>query len=64
MVFFINLTKFSIKQVDKILKAIPRERNTLLFSATMTKKVENKCSTVHERPTNNLKEKDFLYDIL
>ncbi|XP_034312668.2 probable ATP-dependent RNA helicase DDX47 [Magallana gigas] len=27
------------QEVDKILKAIPRERNTLLFSATMTKKV-------------------------
>ncbi|KAF4522524.1 hypothetical protein B566_EDAN009971 [Ephemera danica] len=27
-------------EVDKILKSIPRERNTLLFSATMTKKVE------------------------
>jgi ATP-dependent RNA helicase DDX47/RRP3 len=27
-------------EVDKILKAIPRERHTLLFSATMTKKVE------------------------
>ena len=26
-------------QVDKILKVIPRERNTYLFSATMTKKV-------------------------
>ena len=26
-------------QVDKILKVIPRERNTFLFSATMTKKV-------------------------
>lgn len=27
------------QEVDKILKVIPRERNTLLFSATMTKKV-------------------------
>lgn len=27
-------------QVDKILKVIPRERRTFLFSATMTKKVE------------------------
>ncbi|XP_056017700.1 probable ATP-dependent RNA helicase DDX27 [Ostrea edulis] len=27
------------QEVDKILKAIPRERRTLLFSATMTKKV-------------------------
>jgi ATP-dependent RNA helicase DDX47/RRP3 len=27
-------------EVDKILKQIPRERQTLLFSATMTKKVE------------------------
>jgi ATP-dependent RNA helicase DDX47/RRP3 len=27
-------------EVDKILKAIPRERHTFLFSATMTKKVE------------------------
>ncbi len=26
-------------EVDKILKVIPRERRTLLFSATMTKKV-------------------------
>ena len=33
--------KYSIfsPQVDKILKVIPRERNTYLFSATMTKKV-------------------------
>lgn len=28
------------KEVDKILKVIPRERNTYLFSATMTKKVQ------------------------
>lgn len=28
-----------IFQVDKILKVIPRERRTFLFSATMTKKV-------------------------
>ncbi|XP_059481128.1 probable ATP-dependent RNA helicase DDX47 [Neocloeon triangulifer] len=28
------------QEVDKILKCIPRERRTLLFSATMTKKVE------------------------
>ncbi len=28
-----------ILQVDKIVKAIPRERTTYLFSATMTKKV-------------------------
>lgn len=27
-------------EVDKILKVIPRERNTYLFSATMTKKVQ------------------------
>lgn len=27
-------------EVDKILKVIPRERRTLLFSATMTKKVQ------------------------
>lgn len=27
-------------EVDKILRAIPRERRTLLFSATMTKKVQ------------------------
>lgn len=27
-------------QVDKILKVIPRERRTFLFSATMTKKVD------------------------
>lgn len=27
-------------EVDKILKVIPRERRTYLFSATMTKKVE------------------------
>ena len=26
-------------EVDKIVKAIPRERQTFLFSATMTKKV-------------------------
>lgn len=26
-------------EVDKILKVIPRERNTYLYSATMTKKV-------------------------
>lgn len=55
--------QFSIKQVDKILKVIPRERNTLLFSATMTKKVANKCNTMHERPTNNLQQKYFLYFI-
>lgn len=30
----------------------------------MTKKVENKCSTVHERPTNNLYQKDYLNNIL
>jgi DEAD box ATP-dependent RNA helicase, putative len=28
------------KEVDKILKVIPKERNTYLFSATMTKKVQ------------------------
>ncbi|RWS25242.1 putative ATP-dependent RNA helicase DDX47-like protein [Leptotrombidium deliense] len=28
------------KEVDKILKVLPRERNTYLFSATMTKKVQ------------------------
>ena len=28
------------QEVDKILKAIPRERRTLLFSATMTSKVQ------------------------
>lgn len=28
------------KEVDKIVKVIPRERNTYLFSATMTKKVQ------------------------
>ncbi|XP_015791011.1 probable ATP-dependent RNA helicase DDX47 [Tetranychus urticae] len=28
------------KEVDKLLKVIPRERNTYLFSATMTKKVQ------------------------
>lgn len=28
------------KEVDKVLKVIPRERNTYLFSATMTKKVQ------------------------
>lgn len=28
-------------QVDKILKVIPRERRTFLFSATMTKKVDS-----------------------
>lgn len=27
-------------EVDKILRVIPRERRTLLFSATMTKKVQ------------------------
>lgn len=27
-------------EVDKILKVIPRERRTFLFSATMTKKVQ------------------------
>jgi ATP-dependent RNA helicase DDX47/RRP3 len=27
-------------EIEKILKVIPRERNTLLFSATMTSKVE------------------------
>lgn len=27
-------------EVDKILKVIPRERRTMLFSATMTKKVQ------------------------
>lgn len=27
-------------EVDKILRVIPRERKTLLFSATMTKKVQ------------------------
>lgn len=27
-------------QVDKILKVVPRERNTYLYSATMTKKVQ------------------------
>ena len=27
------------KQLDKILEAIPKERNTMLFSATMTNKV-------------------------
>ena len=27
-------------EVDKILRVIPRERNTMLFSATMTKKVK------------------------
>lgn len=29
-----------LNQVDKILKVIPRERRTFLFSATMTKKVD------------------------
>lgn len=28
------------EEVDKILKVIPRERRTFLFSATMTKKVQ------------------------
>ncbi len=28
-------------EVDKILRVIPRERNTMLFSATMTKKVKH-----------------------
>lgn len=28
-------------KVDKILKVIPRERRTYLYSATMTKKVNN-----------------------
>lgn len=27
-------------EIDKILRVIPRERRTLLFSATMTKKVQ------------------------
>ncbi len=27
------------KQVDKLLRVLPRERNTFLFSATMTQKV-------------------------
>jgi ATP-dependent RNA helicase DDX47/RRP3 len=27
-------------EVDKILRVIPRDRNTFLFSATMTKKVQ------------------------
>lgn len=27
------------QEVDKILKAIPKERNTYLYSATMTQKV-------------------------
>lgn len=30
---------FSCSKVDKIIKVIPRERTTYLFSATMTKKV-------------------------
>lgn len=31
------------EEMNKIIKLIPRERVTLLFSATMTKKVEDLC---------------------
>lgn len=37
-IYRITLTLF-FRQVDKILKVIPRDRRTFLFSATMTKKV-------------------------
>ena len=36
--FYCSIVSFPFK-VDKILKAIPKERHTYLFSATMTKKV-------------------------
>ncbi|EFX75153.1 hypothetical protein DAPPUDRAFT_226459 [Daphnia pulex] len=35
-----NLKSLKYLEVDKILKSIPRERRTLLFSATMTSKVQ------------------------
>lgn len=38
VVFDISIS-FIFLQVDKILKVIPRDRKTFLFSATMTKKV-------------------------
>ena len=34
---------FAKLQVDKILKIIPKERKTYLYSATMTKKVTSVC---------------------
>lgn len=40
---------FFFVQVDKILKVIPRERRTFLFSATMTKKVDYRLLVITVR---------------
>lgn len=45
VVFSISIS-FLFLQVDKILKVIPRDRKTFLFSATMTKKVRAEYSAL------------------
>lgn len=42
---------FLFLQVDKILKVIPRDRKTFLFSATMTKKVRAEYSALFILPS-------------
>ena len=53
-------------EVDKILRAIPRERKTYLFSATMTAKGKKRAKTVSlkaiwERHLKNLAKLSFFF---